>query len=270
MARRKIQGWDKVADQLFFNVEEVPLTAILPDDNLQISSHKAIIRTDNNEILSVVGSEYQLVKNEEVFTELYKALPSGGEITVKEAWTTNGGGRSFFELIMTNGHNSQIKAVGMPVANRLVVTNSYDRSRKFSLMAGLMVLECTNGMMSHMTRTELASFHLKSQDIYGKIDQVKEFVKIDSGRLLNYERYAKAMISDPGECIKQMAGLIRFPEKYEQAVVKRAEKSLKNYWDLYQCFTETITHDMDSPQRRLQFEFRLDREFETAFDRWSN
>lgn len=262
MANFKVKKWGEVQDKLFFPVEEMPL-AFNADDGVHEVPNKAIVRTDTMKLLSVVGEDYQLVKNEDVFSELYKILPSGNKVEVKNAWTTNNGGRSYLELFMGNG--GEIKSVGQPVGNRLIVTNSYDRSRKFGLQAGLCVLACTNGMISWKTRTELASFHLKSQDIYGKIGQVAQYLKIDLERTQIYSDYGTSAVMNPQEILKIVSERIRFPEKYEQLVIKRAETSHENYWDLYQCFTEVITHEMDSPQRRLQFEYRLDREFESVY-----
>jgi len=262
MANYKVNGWQDVKNDLFFPVEEFPL-AYNNDGEINEVPNKAIVRTDTGEMLSVVGPDYQLVPNETVFTELYKVLPSTGDVTVKNAWTTHNGGRSFIELILDNGHGGKI--LDAPVANRLIISNSYDRSRKFSIQAGLAVLVCTNGMIRWESRTELASFHLKSQDIYSRLGDVAKLLKVDLARTQIYTDYGLTNVIDAEAVIKQVSQAIRFPATYEEAVIKRAESSHKNYWDLYQCFTETITHDMDTPQRKLQYEFRLDREFEQVY-----
>lgn len=263
MARYKVKGWEEVKKELFFPVYEAPLSYVNDDAQMTDVPNKAIVRADTGDLLSVVGPDYQLVKNEDVFQELYKILPSDGNVEVKNAWTSNNGGRSFLELFMGNG--GKIESVGQPVGNRLIVTNSYDRSRKFGLQAGLCVLACINGMISWKTRTELASFHLKSQDIYGKIEAVASYLKIDLERTQVYSDYGTTKVIDPAKVLEAVSKNMHLPEKYEEAVFARAEKSHSNYWELYQCFTEVITHEMDSPQRRLQFEYRLDREFEKVY-----
>ena len=62
-----------------------------------ITTHKALQRLDNGDILSVVGSEYAVLQNQELAEFCYE-LADEGDVTVESAGSLKGGRRIWFLL----------------------------------------------------------------------------------------------------------------------------------------------------------------------------
>ena len=140
-------------DKLFFPVEERTLYV---DGNGPVKSHKAIVRTDGDEVrdLGIVGKDYQIVDNAKLFTAVERQLKEGlpaeilRSVQVKDS-TSNGGAfcaRDYrfpdatCRIEGRNGHKTD-------VAFRTVLTNSHDGSGSAKLYTGAIDFYCSNGMI---------------------------------------------------------------------------------------------------------------------------
>jgi hypothetical protein len=141
------------SDKLFFPVEERILRV---DGDGPVMSHKAVVRTDGDSptTLGIVGKDYQIVDNRDLFGKVEQQLADGlpadilRSAQVKDS-TSNGGAfcaRDYrfpdakCRIEGRNGHRTD-------VAFRTVLTNSHDGSGSAKLYTGAIDFYCSNGMI---------------------------------------------------------------------------------------------------------------------------
>jgi hypothetical protein len=111
----------------------------------EIPDQKCVMRTDNNTVLGVHGSRYQIVKHDDVVNSLMDALSAAN---ISRDFTTKFNviedGRKLRGEILFNDLTVEPK-VGDYVKFRISFFNSYDASWAFSQAADGLRLFCTNG-----------------------------------------------------------------------------------------------------------------------------
>jgi len=113
-----------------------------------INGHKAIVRTDTDEVLGVHGSRYKMLSNDDVVNSMMDAVKDANishDHTLSVEVTE--GGRKMRGEILFNDLVSE-PAVGDIMKFRVSFFNSYDGSRPFGQRADALRLWCLNGCMS--------------------------------------------------------------------------------------------------------------------------
>jgi len=158
-------GLDK--SNLIFPVAERPLVAVIGDGvEAPVPNHKAVVRTDSNETLGVVGTNYGVLTNEDFLTKteeaIRKAIPEELlEGTVVREFSN--GSWSQREYVMPafveelRGTDPSTK-----VGFRIIATNSYDGSASAKILCGLIDFYCTNGMLFGSAIERAARRHTKN------------------------------------------------------------------------------------------------------------
>lgn len=134
--------FDLIQNDYDFPVEMQPIFDRLGNE---IPDQKCIMRTDNNEVLGVHGSRYQIVKHDDVVNSLMDAMKAAnisGDYTTK--FSVIEGGRKLRGEILFNDLTVEPK-VGDYVKFRISFFNSYDASWSFSQAADGLRLFCLNG-----------------------------------------------------------------------------------------------------------------------------
>lgn len=142
-----------------FNTELVPLQI---ENGTIVNSHKALIRTDTEEVLAVHGNGYHIISHDDVVNSTYDA--------VKKADITND--YNFQITDYDNGRKLKIDiifpdlivqpVVGDDVRFQIQAYNSYDASWSLSQQAKAFRLWCLNGCTTPNTISHQRTKHTKN------------------------------------------------------------------------------------------------------------
>ncbi len=105
-----------------------------------ITTHKALQRSDNNQVLSVVGTNYEVLQNEELASFCYD-LAGEADVRVESAGSLKGGRRIWFLL------KSETLCVGKQcdeVEPYVLCYNSHDGSSSLEFMPTTIRVVCNN------------------------------------------------------------------------------------------------------------------------------
>lgn len=125
---------------LNFTVEKRPLYL----EGRPIPSHRAMVRADTGELLSVVGVDYEPVQAAEAFG-MVQPLLDANLATIREVGYTNNGGRLFIEADLVFDRPLEVRK-GDIVAQRVRFLNSHDGSTSLAAYYDMLRLVCLNGM----------------------------------------------------------------------------------------------------------------------------
>lgn len=209
-------------------------------------TQKAVVRTDTNQVVSVVSDDYRLVRNEEVFPELLGILNDLSiEYQIRKHSIINNGASAYLEVICPNeefvlgGHDRNCL--------RFILANSYDTTRSVSIILGAFRFVCTNGMILGMAlasyrRKHIGEFNLSfSKDLF--TDRIQQF----RDNKHRWERmYDQPLNRIEGHSrIEQIQKNLKWGERASNRVrdlwdINRNNE--RNTWGLYNCYTNEITH----------------------------
>lgn len=157
-------------------------------------THKAIVRTDTDQIVGIVSKSYRPLPNQDYFatveTALREAIPEElregvmvrDRVAGSGSWTQR---EYVFPAFAESLKNTQYETkYGM----RIVAWNSYDGSASAGLMSGLIDFMCTNGVITgrdiakemkrHTTKLEAIHFlprlRQNLDEIHGHIEDVRK------------------------------------------------------------------------------------------------
>lgn len=125
------------ATDLDWQVEKQP---IFLQGEKEIANKFATVRTDNNQVLGIVGNQYEVVQNIEGFEFIDDCLGDGIEFV--KAGTYNKGERVFIAAKAPS-----VEICGDEVIPYILFTNSHDGSGTVKAIFTPMRLVCSNGLM---------------------------------------------------------------------------------------------------------------------------
>jgi len=203
-----------------------------------IAPNKAIIRTDTNKILSVMGEDYTLIKHKEVIDNFETAL--GDRLEKSGITLCKQGAVLFAKYTFKNERAIEVK-VGDVVNFGVELFNSYDGSLPVGFVFTALQLVCSNGMIVPKTISRLAVKHIGKANI----PNIREgFIK----RLPMFEKTAErwkewtTITPDMGvvnDFIKSTFGK-RLREVISAKYSSSRDKSL---WGLFSALTYYNTHE---------------------------
>lgn len=159
---------EAVNRNFFYPVEKVR------DTEIEKSDAYKIVNANTGQKISSVSGRYALVPNRQIFQPFIDRL---GIENLSKAYSLNAGKTYYFEF--KTGRTLDIGGSGDLVNERLVVQNSYDKTRSFSFTFGAFRLVCSNGL-----------FYPVSECVHFKKIHVGD-ISIDAlttAALANYER----------------------------------------------------------------------------------
>lgn len=135
-------NWQVVERPVFVDIDQdVACTPRKPSDRLVFSTtHKAIVRSDTNAVLGIVGNSYTPVQNTDAF-EWFNFLLEDGSATL-DAGGSLRGGQKIWVLARMNGEADVVK--NDPVASYLLLCNSHDGSMGLVLQFTPIRVVCMN------------------------------------------------------------------------------------------------------------------------------
>ena len=108
------------------------------------TKRKAIVRSDNNELLGIVGKDYSPVYNTQ-FMELTEALISTGEF-IHKGYNEFNGGKTV--LAFLENQNKDLKLNNCSVKEYLIIGNTHDGTQPFYIGTAANLIRCANQYFS--------------------------------------------------------------------------------------------------------------------------
>lgn len=171
---------------------EVDLKSIETDDGIPIPQRKAVIRTDSNQVLGVVGNSYQPVQNHQCF-EFLDAVVQDGRLRYHTAGAL-GKGERVWMLAKLPGE-IRIKDSEDVTDQFLLLSNSHDGSSALRVYFTPIRVVCANtlGMAERKSRGQGVSIIHKG-DLTTKVAEAQEILG-----------FAKRFYDDLGSRIDRLA-----------------------------------------------------------------
>ncbi|MFA8451813.1 MAG: DUF932 domain-containing protein [Bacteroidales bacterium] len=227
----------KILEEYKFPVSESQLYFPSNDNLKKSQSHKAIVRNDTGELISVMKNSYKMISNERIIdsvTEQLEKLNTPWRIDKQSSYLDNSNMRLHivFPDLAIQDHESKIFL-------SLMLINSYDGSEAYSLKKSMLRQICTNGMTARtLLGKEIKQKHTQRiangnlmENVEGSFKKLP-LVKLRIEEMLNtpITRDIKLQIED-----KMGTNVSKFVS--EQLKTKR-----DNLYDLYNHLTYWISH----------------------------
>ena len=212
----------------------------------QVTKHKAIVNPETEQIVSVVGSGYQLVQNADVFPQFEDAIRLSGLDSngmERDIQTSHGGGRTVVSYTFPE-HKVQVKEDDY-VDLKLTILNSYDTSWRFRVLGGAFRLLCANGMIVGDTFLEYSGKHTASLDTERAIANLDNSLQGFLATADLWKQYPKVKVNEV-----QVASVFDTLAKGSKAMLKYLDECHKMYvdelgsnlWALFNTLTEWSSH----------------------------
>lgn len=141
-----------------------------PVQGKQVFGKSAVVRTDRNEPVGVVGKRYEIVQNTEVFS-FFDGIVEQGLGTYKEAYSANNGAK--VGVICDLG---KFKIGDDECKKQLILRTSHDGSCAVTGIMRVLRLVCTNGLMAWRNKNNVKIRH--TQNYQTKMAQARHTLGI--------------------------------------------------------------------------------------------
>ena len=213
--------------------------------DVQTKDYKAIVREDNDKLISIMKDSYQLVPNRDVIMPLLEQLhnlDTNWIIDPSHSFVENSRMRlqvTFPDLTMNDGRSD--------IALSLFLHNSYDGSEGVRMFWGAIRGICSNGMVfgnvlakyyrKHTSGLEVKNLKAQLESTYEKIPVIKHRIGI-----LQNTNVTKKVRRDVEDHLGK--NVIRYISEQEKQYKRAA-----NLWVLYNLITYYISHTIDMRMR---------------------
>lgn len=219
-------------------------TVQLDDDSTYLpNDYKAIVREDTNEVISIVRSSYQIVKNSELINRLLQQLAGCGEafrIDPSHSFVTNQRMRlqiTFPDMRLADSESD--------IALSAFMHNSYDQSEGVRFYFGAIRSICDNGMVFGNVLSKHFSKHTSGfsfEDLSDKLEAARQHIPQIQDRVRRLES-----IPVNEDLVEEVE------ERISKKLVKRLQEEQEllrlTQWELLNRVTYWISHDVEQPHR---------------------
>jgi hypothetical protein len=208
-------------------------------------------RTDTGECLGVTTEKYGIIQNEELYNTAIAALETKGMKDFEEKIVVSGNGERFYAEFAFK--NKQLaSAVGDMFGYKLVLQNSFDRTKRAAFSLGFLRLACLNGMATMEKEFNATSKHSSKVSAAFIADAIDKALARGQSALGVYDMLANTAIADEqGQTIlanlergNLLSGVLREAIETLWLAPKRAEDKARNLYNLYNAVTEHLTHQV--------------------------
>lgn len=239
-----------------YKVEQVPFH--LPNGDK--TRFFANVRTDTNEVLGCVSDRYELLQNETLVGHSESLFRSRNMNFNRRIVVTNGGSRfrAIYDFPNIGG-----KVNGQDLTFRLKVQNSFDGSLRASFAVGLFRLICSNGLAAPVSAIGMTKKHTASLDVDFVGRSLDNAVESFYNALPTFSAMSRIPVTlrDGNQIITNLVerkiGLSERVAAGVQSVWENPthhEDRERNLWNLYNAFTQHLTHGVEENGRRPKFE----------------
>ena len=242
-----------------FKVDECPVIV----RGKKVPNRKALVRRDTGTVLAITSDMYEPVDNRKAIATFSQfAKETGIKFHIDAAWTIGAGAVTIFEVKMDDF--KLFKGTTEELNLRGYLTNSFNLAHRLTLKLGLLRLICLNGMVAERTEKVIGYRHVTG--VQEKIhDDFRTYLmeKVQTAEGFIY-RLAEAKFSDKVQVIDAINGAQFLADRHRKKVLTlwEAEGESLRKWDVYNDFTNILTHDTENinQQSRLSMLLRLNRE----------
>jgi hypothetical protein len=123
---------------------DIKIESVLSQNNSFNTRKKALIRNDNNNLLGIVGDNYEPVTNSQLL-HLTDALTKSGEFELKGFDEINNGK---IILAFLKNNNPDLKMNGCKIEEYMFIGNSFDGTKRFHIGTTSNLIRCANQFSS--------------------------------------------------------------------------------------------------------------------------
>ena len=236
-----------------FPVEERPMVVQQEDQNIEILGKRAIVRTDTNTVLGVVGSNYKLLSHAEALDPILDHFENRNVATFKRIAITQGGARMFANVYFPNMESSvKVGKKNDKFWPGITIINSLDGTLKYHIEASIYRLICTNGMRIPIIIDKEVSVHSKNKDFASMMNSFVENLDKNKDKFGLLQDWANITIkrdsveSEVDKLFKNKK--FNFPVRYRDLVLDEIQKEEQfgtvTVWNLYNAFNSVIEHHL--------------------------
>lgn len=239
----------------------------------KIPNKFAIVRTDKDEVLSVVTDKYQLITHSQVMDQVDELIENlrvakgpNGKIEKKCYLDRNGATMNFVTTFKDIGADLK---VGDHVGMRVVVRNSYTGGSAAIIRIGGVVLSCTNGMVSEdkNSKSSLRLTHIAANKDKLDVPHADELLRNFFAASKVWDKYSSIKLG-----MDRLGPLVDSVTSSNALTLKAAQKILfqepKTAWDAMQLMTSHVTHERPklSEDSRITALANINSTFEVNFN----
>ena len=174
---------------LDYKVEKKPIYVSIGGKKIKVPDKFATVRSDNNQVLGVVGKDYCVLNNEEGFDFLDDLIGQGGaNIEVAGSWDN---GRRALIVAKT----SPVDILGDEISPYILFTNSHDGSGSIKAMFTPMRVVCDNALVVAEERAEMRISIRHSKNAKDRLMIAQEVLAANSKYIDSLKRTAVNMNS---------------------------------------------------------------------------
>ena len=209
----------------------------------------AIIRTDTNQILGVVGRDYRLIPHTEIVHEVESRLKQIGDYSLHRETITRNGSHLFIEYSFAEiKHEVQ---VGDICSMKIILVNSLDGFTRFGFYLGAIRLVCSNGMKVLSRLMTFCKKHTDGIDIDGLLQTTANMQHTFKTKMENFRLLATTQIGDFDKRLLKIEENRVIPLRLTRAIKDEGQGQTRTDWDLYNRYTERLTHRFTGSYDRL-------------------
>ena len=248
--------YNNLMDQLtdagaLFNVST---DTLLTGNGTVVANKKAIINNNNGKVIGLVGQNYRVVPNEEIFDSFCRSVEASDidstDATVNVSFAKDGA-RTLVDFVFPNEH-FKVNGDSSTTALSITALNSFDGSTRYLTKAGGLRMKCLNGQLLGTVAGSYSSTHSpnlsveegakqvvrmlqdfrKAQDYFGDMMSKRVGDEIAAGVILKY--FDK-------EDIEQLDKNKNARQVFQNWKIYKMEMG-DNLYALYNALTDYVTH----------------------------
>ena len=228
----------------FFPIEERSVSVHSGhDDDTQFDApkFKAIVRSDNDDLISIVKDSYKVIENEDLIKKLmYELVNLDSPFKLDPSHSFCHSNRMRLQVTFPD---ITIKDNDSSIALSLFLSNSYDMSEGLRLYFGAIRAICSNGMVFGKVFSRFYGRHTKNLEISNIAETLKQSVDhlpVIQSRI--HELEDRVMTPELAEKVEKEIGK-------KIAMESITPNIPQSQWTVYNNITNHISHSMDQHLR---------------------
>ena len=211
-----------------------------------VDTHKAIYRSDLDKTIAIVGVDYKILKNADIFTAFEDSLKNSGLDTTgmeRSVELANEGQKTYVRYRLP-AHSVNIGSHSDKTILELCAINSYDGSTSFTAFMGGYRMICSNGQILGDDLCFIKSRHTKNLEVKKTADKFRIAAEKFDSMGDEWSKWARTGITTAGAL--QMLLLQGVNERLANKLIAQftveAKKLDYTLWALYNAITHYSTH----------------------------
>jgi len=225
------------------------------------TGYKMIIRTDREQVLSIMSNDYKIVTNKEIIDTAAPILKKH-KAELKEAVSLGNGEKTIWKWIIPD---KKIEVSKGDVLNpEIIIKNSYDGSLQVHVLAGAFRLVCSNGLIIGVT---LGQSNFKHNINNKNLDKLDEAIEKTINRSMEIGDEFDTLVNTKLKEDDILKLIDLFPSQMSEFLVDYlVANKPKDYWGLLNTATYLASHRMN---RHYQSTHKLEKEIFPNIKKWA-